>query len=288
MPLVDGVVSMLRRLLHWCGPPIIAAVIGGLVAGLVADRLGPPPPPEPPLFSTMGPLRLTMSASLPPLVDPLDPAPAVVVARADWDDTPSTLARLRHRARPPSSTTHIVVHHSDFDDAPGPAVIRDYHRGPAGFSDIGYHLVVARDGTVFEGRPLDRVGAHAGVAVEQRRDVRLDPDEDSIGVVLDGAFMHQRPDPTQLAAAARVIRDLRARFGIPARQVIGHRDVKHALVEARGLTLKGDGTVCPGEAAFELLPALRLFSEPLPSSSSPSTASRAGVGVVAATTRPGG
>lgn len=46
------------------------------------------------------------------------------------------------------------------------------------------------------------------------------------------------------------------------RQEMGHREVKTALVERRGLTLKGGGTVCPGEAAFELIPALRLFSEP--------------------------
>jgi|GEM_PF-850557 len=285
MPLVDEAVSLLRRLLWVCVPPLLAAVVGGVVAGLIAAQLGPPPAPEPPLFSGAGPLSLPEPARPAPLVDPLDPAPALVVARADWDDAPTPPTRLRQRARPLSSSTHIVVHHSDFDDAPGPAAIRDYHRGPAGFADIGYHLVVARAGTVFQGRPLDRVGAHAGVAVEQRRDIRLDPDEDSIGVVLDGNFEHQRPDPTQLAAAARVIRDLRARFGIPARQVIGHRDVRHALVEARGLTLQGDGTVCPGEAAFSLLPALRLFSEPSPSSSPSSRVGR-GVGVVAAATAP--
>jgi hypothetical protein len=38
--------------------------------------------------------------------------------------------------------------------------------------------------------------------------------------------------------------------------------VKAHIVEARGLHLKGTGTVCPGDAAYDVLPALRLLSEP--------------------------
>lgn len=241
---------------------IVAAIVGGVLAAAVADHLGPAPPPEPPLFGfTEG---VPQVPAVPPLITALDAAPIDVVARASWDDEPVPLQRLRRRHRPLSSSSFIVVHHSDFIDAPGPATLRDYHRGTAGFADIGYHVVVGVDGTVYEGRPLDRVGAHAGVAVEQARDIRKDPDEDSIGVVLDGSYEDQRPSPVQLAAASRVIRDLRVRFGIPGRQVIGHREVKLELVEKRHLTLKGEGTVCPGDAAFDLIPALRLFSAPGP------------------------
>jgi N-acetylmuramoyl-L-alanine amidase len=39
------------------------------------------------------------------------------------------------------------------------AAIRQMHLD-RGWSDIGYHYIIDRDGTVMRGRPLDRVGAH--------------------------------------------------------------------------------------------------------------------------------
>ena len=40
------------------------------------------------------------------------------------------------------------------------AEIRDWHVRDNGWSDIGYHFLIDRDGAVAEGRPLDRAGAH--------------------------------------------------------------------------------------------------------------------------------
>lgn len=37
--------------------------------------------------------------------------------------------------------------------------VRRWHKDK-GWSDIGYHFLIDRDGTVIEGRPLDKVGAH--------------------------------------------------------------------------------------------------------------------------------
>lgn len=37
--------------------------------------------------------------------------------------------------------------------------IRKWHLA-RGFNDIGYHFVIYRDGTIHEGRPLDKAGAH--------------------------------------------------------------------------------------------------------------------------------
>lgn len=38
--------------------------------------------------------------------------------------------------------------------------IRDWHVRGNGWSDIGYHFVVQLDGTVNNGRPVERIGAH--------------------------------------------------------------------------------------------------------------------------------
>lgn len=41
------------------------------------------------------------------------------------------------------------------------AEVRRWHTSaPRNWSDIGYHYLIDRDGTIIEGRPLDRVGAH--------------------------------------------------------------------------------------------------------------------------------
>ena len=38
--------------------------------------------------------------------------------------------------------------------------IRDWHVNGRGWSDVGYHFVVLLDGTIEEGRPIYRAGAH--------------------------------------------------------------------------------------------------------------------------------
>lgn len=40
------------------------------------------------------------------------------------------------------------------------AEIRRWHVRDRGWSDIGYHYVIDRDGTVVKGRPVERAGAH--------------------------------------------------------------------------------------------------------------------------------
>lgn len=41
----------------------------------------------------------------------------------------------------------------------GAAEIREWHRD-RGFTDIGYHYVIRRDGTQEDGRPVEQAGAH--------------------------------------------------------------------------------------------------------------------------------
>jgi N-acetyl-anhydromuramyl-L-alanine amidase AmpD len=187
-------------------------------------------------------------------------AALTIVPRADWDPSPPSLSSMPQRTL--SSSSFVVVHHSDFSDQPGPTAIKDYHLKVSGFSDIGYHFVVDKDGVVYEGRALDRVGAHAGVSKEQSRDQTLDPDTNAIGVVVDGNFEVEGPHKPQLDALIAVVAMLRARFHIPGGQVVGHRDVKVRLVEDSGLTFAGHETTCPGEGVWRLLPLVRIFSEP--------------------------
>lgn len=59
-----------------------------------------------------------------------------------------------------TETKIIVVHHSDTPDGNAKA-FREYHIKKRGWSDIGYHFVICRDGRIEKGREENLVGAHA-------------------------------------------------------------------------------------------------------------------------------
>lgn len=66
------------------------------------------------------------------------------------------------------SLNEIIIHCTDTrpnwwadrTSAEKVAEVRRWHTEERGWSDIGYHFLIDRDGTVIEGRPLERVGAH--------------------------------------------------------------------------------------------------------------------------------
>lgn len=134
-------------------------------------------------------------------------------------------------------------------------------------------LVVARDGTVYEGRGLSVMGAHAGSTREADRAAvlakragddealraarRLDPDHGAIGVVVDGHFADEPPPPAQREALVALIARLRRAYDVRAEDVITHREVRRRLVEARGLAPSSPATTCPGDALHAFVLSLR-------------------------------
>jgi hypothetical protein len=232
--------------------PIALAIVA------LASSAPPAPPPKAPAVVDKAPPPPNIAQRVAALRDVAGQAPRVV-PRAGWDDSDAPRRRIHAYGGDLHETfTHVVVHHSDLVPPPGPAGILAYHLEHAGFADIGYHFVVAEDGTIYEGRDLRYMGAHAGVSWEQRRGgARKDPDHGAIGVVLDGYFGDRAPPDPQLRAAVALVEDLRRRFGIPRRHVIGHREVARELVTARGLSLRSSPTVCPGDAMHEVVEALR-------------------------------
>jgi N-acetylmuramoyl-L-alanine amidase len=94
--------------------------------------------------------------------------------------------------------------------------IRQWHLD-RGWSDIGYHFVVELDGTVCDGRPLEKSGAHAKGHNSQ-----------SVGVCYVGGVdsdMEAKDTRTdeQAVALVELITFLKEQF--PEAIVIGHRDV---------------------------------------------------------------
>lgn len=94
--------------------------------------------------------------------------------------------------------------------------IREWHI-QRGFSEIGYHYVIRRDGTIETGRDLQKAGAHAAGY-----------NAFSIGICyVGGRSDDDSPEdnrtPEQKAALWDLIKELLSRF--PDAKVVGHRDL---------------------------------------------------------------
>lgn len=107
------------------------------------------------------------------------------------------------------------------------------------WKDVGYHggTELVNGAAVFSwGRPLDQIGAHAGV-----KDASNRFNEEYLGLCAIGDFDQAPPSPTQWDFNLRLTRSFMEAFRIPASHVIGHREVFDRLGVPRQKT-------CPGKA----------------------------------------
>jgi len=95
--------------------------------------------------------------------------------------------------------------------------IRRWHVDGRGWSDIGYHYVVYLDGSVHEGRPIERSGAHT-----------IGQNKNSIGICYIGGVEEDGKTPKdtrteeQKSALEKLLLDLKCEY--PDSTVHGHRD----------------------------------------------------------------
>lgn len=114
--------------------------------------------------------------------------------------------------------THLVVHCSatkaDMDiDVEW---VRKIHKGERGWSDVGYHYFIKRDGTVQEGRPVSRRGAHV-----------KGHNAKSIGICYAGGIDDKgRPEDNRTEAQNKALRRLLDALVIEyhGAEVLGHCD----------------------------------------------------------------
>ena len=129
-------------------------------------------------------------------------------------------------------TNCIVVHHIGSTNADVSAeTVHQWHLNN-GWSGIGYHFLIRKDGTIEEGRPLGTVGAH--VYGENRH---------TVGINIVGNFETAVPTEAQTTAAAHLIASLCTVYQFdPAweQTVFGHRDLS--------------ATACPGRYLYAQMP----------------------------------
>ena len=109
-----------------------------------------------------------------------------------------------------SKTTRIILHHAAAKSC-GAATIHQWHLNN-GWSGIGYHFVVRKNGTIERGRPENTVGAHASGS-----------NSDSIGICFEGDFMSETMSDTQKNAGKELVAYLKNKYGIS--KVQKHSDV---------------------------------------------------------------
>lgn len=99
----------------------------------------------------------------------------------------------------------------------GVPTVRKWHMEGRGWSDIGYHFLVTRDGRIQKGRPIERQGAHAkgfnatsiGLCYVGGVDASLKPEDNRT--------------EAQNVSMMELITELTERFHIT--EVLGHRDL---------------------------------------------------------------
>ena len=132
-------------------------------------------------------------------------------------------------------TDMIVIHHTGnpCDDDLSAEQIHTSHL-MLGWSGIGYHYVIRKDGTIEEGRPEWAVGAHA-----------QGYNWNSVGIHLCGNFEYAEPTQAQIESASYLIGYLCDKYCLipTAETVKGHRDLMP--------------TACPGQHLYEQMQTLR-------------------------------
>lgn len=80
-----------------------------------------------------------------------------------------------------------------------------------GWDDIGYHFIINTDGSVIDGRPMDRMGAHV-----------KGHNRDNIGIALVGRSLFHREQFKRLRQMLDAIRD---NYFIPANEIYAHYEL---------------------------------------------------------------
>lgn len=107
-------------------------------------------------------------------------------------------------------TDEIILHHAEASHA-SVEDINQWHL-ERGWTGIGYHFYIRKDGRIYRGRPEWAVGAHA-----QGHNSR------SVGICVEGAYMTETMPKAQFDALVGLVREEMAKY--PGAKVLRHRDV---------------------------------------------------------------
>lgn len=185
-----------------------------------------------------------------------------IVTRAEWGADESIRKPIAWNSTIKAVIVHHTVNANDYTQAQAPAIVRSiyaYHVKGRGWSDVGYHFLVDRFGTVYEGRKgsIDKIplGVHTGGF-----------NTSTIGVSAIGDYGKAAPSTAMLNSIAQVAAWKLSLFGRdplgtttltagsgstrqppgwtgPVKVISGHRDLAT--------------TACPGQLLYDKLDVIR-------------------------------
>ncbi len=113
----------------------------------------------------------------------------------------------------------VILHHTwrptarEYKGEQTIKAIYNFHVRNQGWSDIGYHFLIAPDGAIWVGRPIENAGAHT-----RGRNAH------SIGVCLIGNFDEEELTVRQRASLIATLNTLLERFKLTPQDINFHRD----------------------------------------------------------------
>ncbi|MCC8180670.1 MAG: N-acetylmuramoyl-L-alanine amidase [Planctomycetes bacterium] len=142
------------------------------------------------------------------------------MSRNSWGATAATPNKMKAM----NGVTRITIHHEgsakpNNDTTPNQVaatlrLIQSQHRKRMGAGDIGYHFIIDRTGTIWQGRDWNFQGAHTSGA-----------NSHNLGVMLLGNFEIQQPTSQQIASLHRLVGSLVRKYGLnAAKDIYGHSD----------------------------------------------------------------
>ncbi len=127
---------------------------------------------------------------------------------------------LANRAR----TDYIALHHAEASSCTAEQV--DQWHKENGWSGIGYHFFVRKDGKIYRGRPLDKQGAHV-YGMNNR----------SIGICAEGKYSTETMPDEQKRAICRLLAYLKDCY-YPNAQIVGHKEIGDSDCPGRNYPLE--------------------------------------------------
>lgn len=180
--------------------------------------------------------------------EPISPPPVRIVLPA----LPGRAAvDLRDFYQTKRTIKTLICHHSAGDPTATVASVRAFHTAAPpkgrGWSDIGYHVILRREGEVWRveaGRPVTRVGSHD-----------QDQNRDSIGISLFGDYTPPAVvPPAAWELLVEVVAGLVVLYGLEVSDVEGHRENEPPNTP----------TTCPGYDPADLRAAVAAHLAPRP------------------------
>lgn len=161
------------------------------------------------------------------------------VSRNSWAVVPPNPQKMRAM----NGVRRLTIHHEgsakpNNDTTPNQVaatlrLIQGQHHKRMGAGDIGYHFIIDRTGTIWQGRDSRYQGAHTSGA-----------NSNNIGVMLLGNFEIQQPTQQQLATLRTLVTTLSRMYRLnPQTDIFGHSDFCN--------------TQCPGKHLKSTVQAMR-------------------------------